>query len=113
VRSLIGPLPAAMPLPDVHQFLGNQRQREIQIWDFMANEQEEMSSDPRNWDRPAVHMSETDRKKKQAVSGEASGSGSGSGSRSGYGRLGGSGRRAGSGRRVGYSAEHKQREEPD
>ena len=65
-----------------------------------------MFSDPRNWDRAAVHM--TDEGKKQVVSGEASGSGSGSSRRSGYGRLGGSGRRAASGRRVGYSAGHEE-----
>jgi len=96
-------------LPDVHQFLRNQRQTAINVWDFMAVEQQEMADDPRHWDRPAVHI--TDKGKKQAVSGEASGSGSGR--LGGSGRLLGKGRRAGSGRRVGYSAEHKQREEPD
>ena len=55
----------------------------------MAKEQEEMFSEPIYLDRPAVHM--TDKGKKQAVSGEASGSR----------------------RRAGYSAGNKQKEEPD
>ena len=97
MRSLIGHLPAARSLPDVHQILRNQRQTAINVWDFIAVEQQEMAVDPRHWDRSAVHI--TDKGKKQAVSGEASGSGNGI--LGGSGRLGGNGRRAGSGKRVG------------
>jgi len=80
-----------MPLPDVHQFLRDRRQNEISIFNFMAEEQEQMFSDNRHRGRPAVDMN--DKGKKQAVSGEASGSGSG--------------------KRGGYSAGHNQGEEPD
>ena len=100
---------AARALPDVHKFLMDRHQNAVHIWDFMTEEQEQMSKNPKHWDRPAIHM--TDKGKKHAVSREASGSGSGR--QVGSGRLGGDGRRAGSGRRAGYSAGHEQREEPD
>ena len=82
---------AVRPFPDVHKFLRDRRQNEINIFNFMAEEQEQMFSDIRHWDCPVVHM--TDKGKKHDVSGEASGSGSG--------------------KQAGYSAGHKQREDPD
>ena len=80
---------AARPLPDVHQFLRDRRQREINILNFMAKEQKQTFSDSIHWDRPAVRM--TDKGKKQVVYGEASGNG----------------------KQVNYSTGHKQREESD
>ena len=79
VRSLVGPLPGA--LPDIRQFLRDQRQTAMNVENMRGLV----------LDAPVAYKDPDRRGKKAAISGEASGSGSG--------------------RRAGYSAGHVQTEE--
>ena len=88
VRSLVGPLPRA--LPDIRLFLRDQRQTQMNLFDMSAITLDDY---PAIWATPVPYKDPDRKGKKAAISGEASGSGSG--------------------KRAGYSAGHVQTEELD
>ena len=89
VRSLIGPLPQPGALPEIRQFLRDQRQAAYIVESMNVNN---FIDDLIRWETPGPYVASDRKDRNTTFSGEASGGGSGSGS----------------GKRASYSAGHIQ-----